>query len=142
MFAAIEVRGQQTNGPSTQLPVFVTVFACGNADCSNGTVILEDDTQFGPVALGETHTYSIVWDSVAEKFTYGFDGGTFTFDPTTQAPVVGPSNASFKGIQTRVTAVGGSNEGAQIKANFDNVKLISLAKAPSLAGVMLLLLDD
>ena len=49
---------------------------------------------------------------------------------------------SIPTIQTRVTAVGGSNEGAQIKATFDNVKLISLAKAPPLAGVMLLLLDD
>ena len=109
-----------------------------NSNCSTGTELVSDDTTFGSVNLGETHTLSLAWDG-KRFFTFGFDGNTVKFDAAA-APVAGPSKMSLKGINTRVDKIDGPDEGAHIKATFDNVKLIS--STPSMAGVLLLLLGD
>ncbi len=120
------------------LKVTYSVLVCGDANCDTVLSLAFNDTRFGTVNLGEIHTLSIAWDG-KRFFTFGFDGNTVKFDAAA-APVGGPSKDSFKGIGTRVTGIDGPNEGGHIKATFDNVKLISLT--PSLAGVLLLLLDN
>ncbi len=117
------------------LRVWYLVVQCNNPDCSSFTFLIFDDTTFGTVNLGETHTLSLAWDG-KRFFTFGFDGNTVKFDAAA-APVVGPSKSSFKGIGTSVREIGGPNEGAHIKATFDNVMLIS--KTPSMPWLMLLL---
>ena len=121
---------------------------CDNDPCTAFTDLIFDDTRFGPVSLGETHTLSIAFDFAGKKFIFGFDGDTQEVPiPATFAATILPSQYTartgvpFKGIGTRVSGIDGPNEGAHIKATFDNVKLISPPKTPPLAGVMLLLLD-
>ncbi len=128
--------GIRTSGSG--LKVQYAVFVCDNPNCSTSTDLLFNNTTFGPVNLGETHTLSLAWDG-EQFFTFGFDGNTVKFDAAA-APVAGPSKMSLKGINTRVDKIDGPDEGAHIKATFDNVKLIS--STPSMAGVMLLLLGD
>jgi hypothetical protein len=131
--ASMEIRDSGSG-----LKVTYSVFVCGDANCDTGPTLINNNTTFGLVDLGETHTLSIAWDE-KRFFTFGFDGNTVKFDASA-APVGGPSKGTFKGIGTRVQGVDGPNEGAHIEATFDNVKLINLT--PSLAGVMLLLLDE
>ena len=117
VFADIEIRH---NG--TQLVVAFIVFLCSDFNCNNGTDLFFDDTTFGSVAVGETHTLSLAWDGAL--FTFGFDGATTTFDPTVAAPVDGPAGGPFNGIGTRVSGIGGPGEGAFIAVTFDNVVVI------------------
>ncbi len=97
------------------------VETCNNPDCSDVTELIFDGTTFGSVNLNETHTLSIEWDGT-QFFTFGVDGATVQFDAAAVAPVAGPSkSSSFKSIGTRISGIGGPDEGGHIKASFDNV---------------------
>ena len=125
VFASIEIRHD-----GTQLVVIHDVYACnviGDENCDIGTELLFDDTTFGPVALGETHTLSIAWDEVSNEFTFGYDGTTNTVNTTVGALFVGPSQSPFMVIGTRFSGVSGPDEGGSIAATFDNVMVNSLA---------------
>ena len=132
VFAGIDIRDHGTG-----LHVAYFVSQCNNPDCSSTTDLVFAEP-FGSVNLGETHTLSLAWDGT-RFFTFGFDANTVKFDAAA-APVAGPSKFSFKGLGTRVSGIGGPDEGAHIKATFDNVKLIRIAKA--MPWLPLLLLDD
>ena len=123
------------------LHVAYVVRRCNNSDCSSDTILIFDDTTFGTVNLGETHTLSLVWDGT-RFFTFGFDGNTAKFDSAAVAPVAGPSESPRKRIGTRVSGIAGPNEGAHIKATFDNVKLKVFLAKPPIAAILLLLLGD
>ena len=125
VFASIEIRHD-----GTQLVVIHDVFACnviGDENCDIGTELLFDNTTFGPVALGETHTLSIAWDEMSNEFTFGYDGATNIVDTTAGAPFVGPSQSSFKAIGTRISGISDPDEGGSIAATFDNVMVNSSA---------------
>ena len=96
------------------------VETCNNPDCSDSTDLIFDNTTFGAVNLNETHTLSIDWDGT-QFFTFGVDATTVQFDAAAVAPVAGPSKIPFKGIRTRISGVGGPDEGGHIRASFDNV---------------------
>lgn len=52
------------------LKVVYQVFVCGDPNCSTSIDLLFNNTTFGPVNLGETHTLSIAWDG-SQFFTFG-----------------------------------------------------------------------
>jgi hypothetical protein len=115
--AAIDLRH---NG--TALVAVFEVSRCDNPDCSSLTTLLSDDTTFGPVALGQTHTLSLAWDGDMQVFTFGFDGETVSLDPTEVPRVKAPTQGDpFKGIGTLVFGIDRLEEGAFIAATFDRV---------------------
>jgi hypothetical protein len=104
---------------------YYSILRCEDALCNEGTTLIWNDTDFGPVNLGDTHTYSVTWnwdgsDPATNTFTFSFDGTAVT--TTEPLPLVaGPSKEQFKGIGVRVGGIGSPTEGGTITARFDNV---------------------
>lgn len=119
VFASTEIRHH-----GTELVIALFVARCDDGNCFTFTVLKFDDTAFGPVAVSETHTLSVAWDGAL--FTFDFDGVTTTFDPSA-APIPAPPVAApreiFNQIGTRLSGIGGPDEGAFIAATFDNVRV-------------------
>lgn len=113
--AEIRVRD---NGSGLLVDYFVS--RCDNPGCTIFTTTLFDTTTFGPVNLGETHTLSLGWNGT-DRFTFGFDNQSDTFDPTGDLPVAGPANVPIRRIGTRITGIDSDLEGGSITARFDNV---------------------
>jgi hypothetical protein len=102
------------------LDIALLVGRCEDSTCSVFTLLLIDDTTFGAIALDETHTLSLAWDGV-QFFTFGVDDQLVTFDPTAEAPVIGPARVPFKGIGTHVRGITAPEDSATVVATFDNV---------------------
>ncbi|GIX48064.1 MAG: hypothetical protein KatS3mg131_2275 [Candidatus Tectimicrobiota bacterium] len=114
VLAEIGIRLEGTN-----LVVAAFVGRCDDPECASLTPLFFDNTTFGSVAVGETHTLSIGFSEGV--FVFGFDGSTLAFDPTALAPVSGPSRVPFKGLSTDIQGITGADAGAFIEAEFDNV---------------------
>ena len=98
------------------LRVNFLVYRCTNAQCSAGTVLLDNT---GPaVNLGQTYTLLLAWDG--SVFTYGIDGTPLTFDPKPAVPPVKPPMGHFKALES-VASVETPGGDGYIAATYDNV---------------------
>ncbi len=104
----------------TDIKGFYAVARCLAGDCSSpGTYdLLYYSEDFGAKELGSFHRSSLDWNG--SSFTFGMDGNTFSWNPTTLAPPVGPPRIPFNGIGTRVSGIDSASEWGHVRARFDN----------------------
>ncbi len=98
-----------------------SVVRCTAPDCNlpaEVQILLADTTTFPAVQPGTVHRLSLSWNG--SRFLFGFDEATASFDPTTAAPVAGPSKVAYKGIGTRLSGISSPAQSAAISARFDN----------------------
>jgi hypothetical protein len=116
-------------GDGSGLKGVFSVVRCLVPDCGQETVLVDDTTTLGPVALGTRHRLLLSFDGAT--FTFGLDDARATFTPGAAFPNAGPPGQPFKGIGTRVSP--GAAAGGFISALFDNFVGATAPMATSLA---------
>jgi hypothetical protein len=115
------------------------VTRCTQPDCNlpgEYENLWNDFEAFGLVSFDEMHRLSIAWDADNNTFTFKFDGASVTTDVALPAVATTPQGPPFNGIGTRVHGIGDvgvppfEGEGAYIRAEFDNVFLLTDILSP------------
>ena len=115
VFADIELRHL-----SGQLLARYLVFLCDDPNCDTGPR-LNDNIDLGPISLGVTYRLTMDWNG--ELFTFGLDNNMVTFDPTVDAPNMGPARVPVMSLNTVISGLSDPTRGAFISATFDNVRV-------------------